>query len=65
MGIAIELIGGDPAVPDNDWVSSALPAIAARIPHARLTQIPGAGHLLISERPELCAELVWERISVR
>jgi pimeloyl-ACP methyl ester carboxylesterase len=62
VGIAVELVGGDPAMPDNDWVSSALPEIAAQMPKARLTQMRGAGHLLISERPTLCAELVLQRI---
>ena len=62
VSIAIDLIGGDPEMPDNDWVSSALPEMAAQMPHARLTQVPGAGHLLISERPEHCAALVHERM---
>jgi len=62
VAIAIELIGGDPAVPDNDWISRVLPEMAAQMPRARLTQVPGAGHLLISERPEHCAALVLERV---
>jgi pimeloyl-ACP methyl ester carboxylesterase len=60
----VELVGGDPGVPDNDWVSSALPEIAAALPQARLTQVKGAGHLLIAEEPELCARLVWERMGL-
>jgi pimeloyl-ACP methyl ester carboxylesterase len=60
--IAVELIGGDPAVPDNDWISSALPEMAAQMPQAHLTQMRGAGHLLISERPAPCADLVLARI---
>jgi pimeloyl-ACP methyl ester carboxylesterase len=60
--IAVELVGGDAAMPDNDWVSSALPDMAAQMPQARLTQVRGAGHLLISERPALCADLVLQRI---
>ena len=31
----VELIGGDPATPDNDWISSALPEMAAAMPRAR------------------------------
>lgn len=54
----IELIGGDPAVPDNDWISGALPAMAAAFPDGRLTQVSGAGHLLISEQPDECARFV-------
>ncbi len=61
--IAVELIGGDATMPDNDWVSSALPDMAARIAKAHLTQVPGAGHLLISERPELCADLVFRQLN--
>jgi pimeloyl-ACP methyl ester carboxylesterase len=58
---AVELIGGDPGMPDNDWVSSVLPELAAQMKRARLTQMQGVGHLLISERPEQCAALVFER----
>lgn len=65
IAIAVELVGGDAAMPDNDWVSSALPEIAAQIAKAPLTQVPGAGHLLISEKPELCAELVSLRLGDR
>ena len=61
--IAVELIGGDAAMPDNDWVSSALPEMAARIANAHLTQVPDAGHLLISERPELCADLIFRQLN--
>jgi pimeloyl-ACP methyl ester carboxylesterase len=57
---ALTLIGGDPAMPDNDWVSNALPEMAALMPKARLEQVRGAGHLLISEQPLRCAELVRE-----
>lgn len=62
MTIAVDLVGGDASVPDNDWVSRAVPEMAAQIATARLTQVPGAGHLLISEEPGLCAKLVCERI---
>jgi pimeloyl-ACP methyl ester carboxylesterase len=58
----VTLVGGDPAIPDNDWVSSALPEMAQAMPHARLVQMTGAGHLLISEQPELCARLVLETL---
>ncbi len=59
---AVTLIGGDPAMPDNDWVSSALPEMAALMPKARLVQMRGAGHLLISEQPRRCAELVRDSL---
>lgn len=57
-----DLVGADPTMPDNDWVSSAMPEIAAAIPGARLTTIPGTGHLLILEAPERCAALVLARV---
>jgi pimeloyl-ACP methyl ester carboxylesterase len=60
--LAPELIGADPAMPDNDWVSGAMSEMAAAIPAARLTGVPGTGHLLILEAPERCAELVRERL---
>jgi len=59
---AVDLIGGDPATPENDWVSSALPEMAAAIPHARLEMLPGAGHLIIAEQPEWCANAVMQRL---
>jgi pimeloyl-ACP methyl ester carboxylesterase len=55
----IELVGADAAMPDNDWVSAAMPEMAPIIPGARLTQVSGTGHLLISEAPERCAALVF------
>ena len=58
----VTLIGGDPAMPDNDWVSSALPELAAQMPNAHLVQVRGAGHLLISEQPRRCADLVGDSL---
>jgi pimeloyl-ACP methyl ester carboxylesterase len=62
--VALDLVGGDPATPDNDWISGALPDMAALIPRARFTRLSGTGHMLISEQPERCAALVLERIGV-
>ncbi len=59
---ALTLVGGDPAMPDNDWVSSALPEMAALMPGARLVQVRGTGHLLIAEQPRRCAELVRDSL---
>jgi pimeloyl-ACP methyl ester carboxylesterase len=56
--LPIEIIAGDPATPDNDWISGAMPELAARLPHARLTVVRGTGHMLIFEEPERCAALV-------
>jgi len=63
VSIAVDLIGGDADVPDNDWVSAALPEMARQIAGAHLTQVKGAGHLLISEQPEFCAHLVWQHMA--
>ncbi len=65
VAVPLDLVGGDPATPDNDWISSALPEMAARLPKARLTMVPGTGHMLIFEAPERCAGLVLERLGVR
>jgi pimeloyl-ACP methyl ester carboxylesterase len=62
--VPVELVGGDPATPENDWVSSALPEMAASIPQARLQILPGAGHLLIAENPDWCARLVFDRLGL-
>jgi lipase len=59
----VDLVGGDPDMPDNDWISGAIPDMAAEIPHARVTQVKGAGHLLISEQPEHCAQLVRDLLA--
>jgi pimeloyl-ACP methyl ester carboxylesterase len=64
VALPIQLIGGDPATPDNDWVSSALADMAAALPEARLEILPGAGHLLIAEDPDWCARLVFDRLGV-
>jgi pimeloyl-ACP methyl ester carboxylesterase len=58
----VDLIGGDPTVADNDWVSSALPEIQAAITNARLTVLPGLGHMLIAEAPERCAALLFDHL---
>jgi len=58
----LDLIGGDPATPDNDWISAALPDMAACAPQARLIQIAGTGHMLICEAPAACAAFVLARV---
>ena len=59
---ALMLVGGDPTIADNDWVSSALPEMAALMPASCLMQVRAAGHLLISEQPQRCAQLVRESL---
>jgi pimeloyl-ACP methyl ester carboxylesterase len=60
----VALVGGDSGTPDNDWISSALPEMAAQLRHASLTIVPGTGHLLVSEVPARCAALVLDHIGV-
>lgn len=62
ISLPVELIGGDPATPDNDWISGALPEIAARLPRAHLTMVPQTAHMPMCEKPDLCAGLVLERV---
>lgn len=64
IGTAIELVGADAAMPDNDWVSSAMPEMAAVIPGSHLSQVAGTGHLLISEAPERCASLLFDLLGL-
>jgi pimeloyl-ACP methyl ester carboxylesterase len=59
----VELISGDPKSPDNDWISAAMPEIAAHLPDARLAMVEGTGHMPMFERSALCAEMVLERIA--
>lgn len=53
---AIHLVGGDPALPDRGWVSACMPEMAAQLPRAHLTMLPGAGHMMIFEQPDAAAE---------
>jgi 3-oxoadipate enol-lactonase len=62
VGVPVDLVGSDPATPENDWVASVLPDMAAAMPHARFEMLPGSGHLLIAEDPEWCARLVFDRL---
>ena len=55
---ALDLVGGDPNRPDRDWVSTAMPEMAAQLKRARLTVLAGAGHLMISEEPARLLALV-------
>jgi pimeloyl-ACP methyl ester carboxylesterase len=54
----LDLVGGDPNRPDRDWVSTAMPEMAAQLKRARLTVLAGAGHLMISEEPARLLALV-------
>jgi pimeloyl-ACP methyl ester carboxylesterase len=58
----LHLVGGDPALPQRGWVSAAVPDMAAAIPGAQLTILPGRGHMMMFEAPEECTRLVVEAL---
>ena len=55
---AVHLVSGDPALPDRGWVSACMADMAAQLPQARLTVLPGAGHMMIFEQPDACRDLI-------
>ncbi|HWG78673.1 MAG TPA: alpha/beta hydrolase [Stellaceae bacterium] len=55
---ALHLVSGDPALSDRGWVSACMVDMAAELPRARLTVLPGAGHMMVFEQPDACRELV-------
>ncbi|HEX6840165.1 MAG TPA: alpha/beta hydrolase [Stellaceae bacterium] len=54
----LHLVSGDPALPDRGWVSACMAEMAAQLPRARLTVLPGAGHMMTFEQPDACRDLV-------
>ncbi len=60
---AFDIVSGDPALPGRDWITAVAGLVAARLPSARLTVVPGTGHMMIFERPDLCADLVRGRLA--
>ncbi len=54
----LDLVGADPNRPDHDWIANAIVEMAAAMKHARLIVLEGAGHLMISEKPERLLALV-------
>ncbi|HEV2547919.1 MAG TPA: alpha/beta hydrolase [Stellaceae bacterium] len=57
----IHLVSSDTSTPERSWVSAVLPEMAARIPGATLDTLPGTGHMLIFEAPDVCRDLVLAR----
>jgi len=58
----LHLVSGDPSAPDRDWVSGAMGGIVARIPGADLTALPGTGHMMIFQLPDICRELLQRTV---
>jgi pimeloyl-ACP methyl ester carboxylesterase len=56
------IVRGDPALPERDWITGASPAIAARMPNARLVTLERAGHMMMFEQPERCVAIVVEQL---
>lgn len=59
----VKLVSGDPSLADRSWISVVIGALARQLPHASLTILAKAGHLMFFEQPNQCAELV--RTSLR
>ena len=66
-GLPLHLIGGDAAGPRRSWVTLMAPEIAARLgcgsASRRFTALPGRGHLMVQEDPEMTQRLVHNLIS--
>ena len=58
------VVRGDPSLPDRDWITAASETIAARMPNARLITLPGAGHMMMFEQPDRCAEIILAQFGV-
>ena len=57
----VHLVSSDAGMPERSWVSAVLPEMARRIPGATLDMLPGTGHMLILEAPDVCRDLVLAR----
>lgn len=54
----IDLVGGDPSLPGQSWVSGVMADLARQLPKGRLTVLPGASHLMLFEQPDICRDLI-------
>lgn len=54
----LHLIGGDPTMPDPDWVTLMMPSVAQRLPGCRFEIMPGRGHLWPFEAPREVADWI-------
>jgi pimeloyl-ACP methyl ester carboxylesterase len=62
IGTSVHFVSGDPALPERGWISAVLPEMTAQITGARLTIMPGTGHMMIFEAPETCLRLVLDEV---
>jgi pimeloyl-ACP methyl ester carboxylesterase len=58
----LHLVSGDPDMPERDWVSGAMAAIAARLRDADLTVLANTGHMMIFQQPRACRDLLLRRL---
>jgi len=56
------LVSGDPSAPNRDWVTGAMASIAQGLYASTLEILPRAGHMMIFQQPQRCAELLRERL---
>jgi pimeloyl-ACP methyl ester carboxylesterase len=61
----VEIVSGDPDLPDCDLVTAAMREVAERLRHGRRTVISGAHHMMICEEPDLCRRLLLDRLAQR
>jgi pimeloyl-ACP methyl ester carboxylesterase len=54
----LHLVSGDPAAADRDWVTGAMASIADGLHAASLEALQGAGHMMIFQQSQRCAELL-------
>jgi pimeloyl-ACP methyl ester carboxylesterase len=54
----LHLVSGDASAADRDWVSGVMAEIAARIRGADRVELPGTGHMMIFQKPDICRELL-------
>lgn len=59
-GMPLHLVAGDIAMglAQGTTVTAMMPDAAAKVPHAQLTELPGASHMMVFEEEAACARLV-------
>jgi pimeloyl-ACP methyl ester carboxylesterase len=59
----LHLVSGDPSAGDRDWVTGAMASIAQGLDAASLEVLQGAGHMMIFQQSQRCAELLRRQIA--